>query len=179
MLRQDDGDACLAPKGSLLSTGSISTEEFAPVGDDGTAPRVHGFPSVTRGYCCWPPPGARRECFGFAGQFRCARGHYWRPRLGTRCGCLLTPMGAWRICLLWPPPGAWMSTCPQGGGREYLSGPQRINVNVCLAPKGSSNSSHGWSEAEPVVIIKSGNGPRRGPTLRVRLCPHTRRSITI
>jgi hypothetical protein len=40
---------CLAPKGALPSTRSALTEEFAPVGDGGTAPRVHGFPAVTRG----------------------------------------------------------------------------------------------------------------------------------
>ena len=126
-----------------------------------------------------PPLGAMGRRHRPTGSLRSPVAAIVGPLWGRRRGCLLGPKGR----------SDMRSLVSRGADENGVPGPQRgrrplqgrcngqslETKTPCLAAKRSPNSSHGWSEAEPVVIVKSGTGPRRGPTGRggpVRLRGH-------
>jgi hypothetical protein len=125
--------------------------KFAPFGDVLVVPLIHGFR--------FAPPVAI-----IVGPLR---GHGVAACLSQRgqMGMPACPAADKRECRAWPRTGRTDVPCLAPEGRKDAP---------CLAPKGSPNSSHGWSEAEPVVIMESGTGPRRGPTSGAQPCPTVR-----
>ncbi len=168
-------DLCCVIFQCRLSNARGTAVRWPPPGTFPDDDRYHGFPSVTRGYCCWPPSGARRGHYGFPVRLRSTRGYCCWPPSGAQCGhygspvplcstrgyCCVTSSGA--QC------GHYGFPVPLCSTRGYCcvtaSGVRCGHYGFPVPFRSTRGCNHARTKSPEVVISGGVSCPRRGRTI--------------